>query len=755
VKVVKSPANVPAEPADSYEFGVFRLDYRTRELRRGDEVVPLTLKAFELLRVLVAAGGRVVEKSALMKLVWPDSFVSDDSLTHHIAVLRKALGDTPDRPQYILTVPRYGYRFVAPVRTGSEASQAALTNDSVTTAEGPEQPSGVAAVAVPAYSPPRAGVRWGFVWTVLAMLLLLGVGAAVWLLQRPPSTGPLPARFIRFIVEAPQGTAFSASASLLAVSLDGRLLAFVAARPGEHARLWVRPLESLTPRELPGTDGALNPFWSPDSQSLGFTAGDKLKTVSLLGEPPRVLWTLQPGVAASPNWSRQGVILFSQADRIFRISATGGVPTPVTSVDASRGEAAHLHPQFLPDGQHFLYVARGPAGSLDSWIVLGSLDGSAHRRLIRASSQAIYAEPGYLLFLRDGALVAQPFDAMTLQLAGAPLYVAEADHVGFNPATPRGMFSVSATGGTLAYRPAAVRELGWYDRTGRPLGSIGAAGRDSDPALSPDEQRIAVSRYDPATSTRKIWIIDARTGLASSLTPDHSWATCPVWSADSTRVFFASGTTRGGRLHEKPVDGRSQTRALTPEMTGCPLDRLPDGGLLFSRSAEAFASGSNGRQGGLWAASVSAGIEPKRLAADVSDGAPRWARLSPDTRWLAYVSDASGRNEVYVRPLPDDEPQRISMNGGIEPQWRADGRELYFISSDKSLMAVSGNGGLRTGTPEVLFVTSLDPSGLGISGRNQYVPSASGDRFLINQSPPNAPTPPVVVLSHWTTALRP
>jgi eukaryotic-like serine/threonine-protein kinase len=767
VKVLKTPGAGPAESAESYEFGVFRLDCRTRELRRGDEAVPLPRKAFELLRVLVAAGGGVVEKAELMKLVWSDSFVSDDSLTHHIAVLRKALDDAPDRPRYILTVPRYGYRFVAPVRTGFEASlEAPPQRASDTTPEEPEQPSakpsGVALATAAAQAGTRSvAVRWVGVWVALAILILSGVAVAVWFLQRPASTAPMPERFI---VGAPEGTAFSASASLVAVSPNGRLVAFVAARPGAEARLWVRSLESLTPRELPATDGALNPFWSPDSQSLGFTAGGQLKTVSLLGEPPRVLWTLEPAVAASPTWSRDGVILFSQANAIFRIPSTGGVATRVTSVDASRGEVAHLHPQFLPDGRHFLYVTRGPAGALDSWIVLGSLDGSAHRRLIRASSQAIYAEPGYLLFLRDGALVAQPFDAAKLEFRGAPLYVAEADNVGFNPATPRGMFSISRTGTTLAYRPGGVRELGWFDRTGRLLGGIGAGGRYADPALSPDGQRVAVSRYDPATSTRNLWIIDTRSGLASPLTADHSWATCPVWSGDGIRVFFASGATGGGRLHVRPVDGRSLPRELTPVMTGCPLARLPDGRLLFSRRAGAFsshadaaASGSNGQQAGLWMASMSGGAEPTRLAGQFSDETQRWVRVSPDGRCLAYVADSSGRNDVFVRPLPDGEPQRVSVNGGIEPQWRADSRELYYISSDRHLMAVpiTTNGDRRAGTPEALFLTGLDPIGLPINGRNQYVPSASGDRFLINQSRSDAPSPPIVVLSHWTAALRP
>ena len=302
---------------------------------------------------------------------------------------------------------------------------------------------------------------------------------------------------------APEGAAFSPSASFLAVSPNGRLLAFLAARSGEETRLWVRSHDSLNAHELAGTDGARSPFWSPDSQSLGFFAHEQLKTVSLLGEPPRALCAVQP-TTPSATWSQNGVILFSHANAIFRVSSTGGVLSRVTSVDSDRGETAHILPQFLPDGRHFIYLAKGAAaGARDSWIVSGSVNGSEHRPLVRASSQAVYAEPGYLLFLDDGVLLAQPFDATRLQLEGAPLRLAEADRLGFNPATPRGMFSVSSAG-TLAYRPSTPRELGWYDRRGTPLGWIGERGRDSDPALSPDGQRVAVSRYDPTTSSRDI-----------------------------------------------------------------------------------------------------------------------------------------------------------------------------------------------------------------------------------------------------------
>ena len=738
---------------ERYEFGPYRLDCGTRELRRADHVVPLTPKAFDLLRVLVTSEGRVLEKTELITLVWPDSFVSEDSLTHNIGTVRKALGDAPDRPQYIFTVPRHGYRFLASVRRFGPS---------------PEQP----AIDIPDTTPVSASrtlfadrpgaTRWtrGPMPAVAAAILTSALLVS-WFL-RAPTVAPV---LIRFIVAAPEGTTFSPSASFLAVSPDGRQLAFLAGRPGEEMRLWVRSLDSLTARELSGTDGALSPFWSPDSRSLGFFAEGRLKTVTLLGEPPRILCDVQPAVAPSAAWSRDGVILFSQGNTIFRIAAAGGLSSRVTSIDLSRDETAHLLPQFLPDGRHFIYVARGRVeGSRESWIVLGSIEGSEHRPLIRASSQAVYADPGYLVFLADGALLAQPFDAAHRQLQGSPMSVADAGDVGVNPATPRGMFSVSPSG-ILAYRSATARELSWFDRTGRSHGRIGAAGRDSEPALSPDGRHVAVSRYDPTTSTRNIWILDLGRGSAEwPLTSQLSWATCPLWSPDGARIVFTSqAVADGGQVYEKRVNGTADAQALPQHAAGCPLDWSRDGHLLYGK---ARASGSSERDD-LWFVSDTGDGVPKPVTGPQLThargpsglaGSKPWARVSPNGRWMAYASDMSGRNEIYVRSFPtgDIGPWQISARGGIEPQWRADGRELFFIAADRQLMAVpvATSGRFRPGAPHALFLTDLDPNGLGISGRNQYVASPSGEQFLINELRPGAPSPSVTVLLNWTGALR-
>ena len=585
----------------------------------------------------------------------------------------------------------------------------------------------------------------------LIVTIPLAIALGGWMFSSPgASTTP---EILRFTISPPEGTIFSPSASSVAVSPNGRFLAFLAYRPSEETRIWVRSLDSLRARELMGTDGALGPFWSPDSRYLGFIAHDQLKTVSLIGEPPKTLNNLQPGNTPSGTWNREGVILFSNGNAISRVPATGGTPTSVTAVDEQRGERAHLLPHFLPDGRHFLYVARGAVGgSTNSWIVLASLDGSERRPLIRAPSQALYADAGYLLFLENGALLAQPFDVARLRLTGAPLRVSDADQVGFNPSTPRGMFTISDNG-LLAYRLAAERELGWFDREGRPLGSVGAAGRDSNPALSPDGRHLAVNRYDPATSTRGIWVLDLEhSGVATQVTTRRGWANCPVWSPDSTRLVFASGqTASASQLYEKSLTESTEARALAQQTDACPLEWSRDGQLVLSGTSR--DTGVSER--GLWLVPLHGQSVPKSLPGPW----PRrvWAHVSPDGRWMAYVSDSSGRYEVFVRafPLGNDRPWRISSSGGIEPQWRADGRELFYISANQQLMAVAvtTQGRFEAGTPKALFATGLDPIGIPISGRNQYVVGADGTRFLLNQPRPDAPPAAIVIVRNWQSAL--
>ena len=731
---------------DCYEFGPFRLDSSTRELWRGEEEIALTPKAFELLRVLVTSGGGAIEKQQLLTLVWRDSFVSEDSLTQNIATLRKALGDSADRPQFIVTVPRHGYRFAVPVRILSSAVRvddrdARDDSEPIDRVEESVQRDPIA--------PAGSGRRRA--WAAVAMAILIVAAALMARVHfRNAATTP---DVVRFVVTPPQGTSFSASASLLAVSPNGRLLAFLASRPGEPRRIWIRALDSLTARELPGTDGAVSPFWSPDSHFVAFFADDQLKKIGLVGEPPEVLCRARAGGVPSGAWHANGVILFFRADGIYKTSANGESATQVTSVDRQRGESAHILPGFLPDGRHFVYTARvGVEGATESWIMLRSLDRPDDRRIAASRSQAFYAN-GQLLFLRDGALVAQRFDADRLQLVGEPAAIPDVERVGFNPAGPRAMFSVSENG-VLTYRTSPALELGWFDRAGASLGSIGVADLDRGPALSHDGQRVAVTRYDPATNTRSLWILDAgRGGVSSPLTSRNSWDTCPVWSPDDTRIIFARRTPNGSALYEKDANRGIDERLVAERVIGCPIDWSADGRYLLYGTGASFGSAERR----LWLVSPDGGA-PQPLEGNWPGGArtPQ-GRISPNGRWLAYESETAGRTEIFVRSFPDGAAGtwQISSHGGIEPQWRRDGRELFFLGADQRLMAVPVETAreFRAERPMALFKTALDPAGLPIVGRNQYLPAPDGQRFLINQPPSDAGPSPVTVVVNWPAAL--
>src|SRR3954469_9407430 len=387
--------------AHRYGFGPFVMDTGTRELRRGDQPIPLTPKAFDVLQVLVESGGVVVEKQDLLKGVWPDSFVSDETLTQNIATLRRALGDVAERPQYIVTVPRHGYRFAAAVHGVTAANHVPVLAEATTLSR-------------------RAGLTAAVVFGVAALLI---VGAVIGVVRARPA--PPGAPLTRFEMAAPPGTVLNSSASHPAVSPDGRTIAFLAGRAGEESGLWGRPLDALTARELPGTAGAFAPFWSPDSHFVAFFTKGLLKKVGVSGEPPQVLCEASMSTVPSGSWHSNGVILFSRPDGIYRTSANGGGATRLTTINSHLGETAHVLPQFLPDGRHFLYTSRqGAEGSYESWIVLRSLAGADDRRLFSATSQAAYAGGDELLFLRSGALQVQHFDLIRLAIKGDPVMIA-------------------------------------------------------------------------------------------------------------------------------------------------------------------------------------------------------------------------------------------------------------------------------------------------------------------------------------------
>ena len=441
--------------------------------------------------------------------------------------------------------------------------------------------------STPVLSPPRpggSGISWRGVTIVAA---ILGIAALVGVLaqQRP---APAKREVTRFTVGPPEGEKFGAApgAPMPAVSPDGRHVVFVASAGDVGNLLWVRALDAISARVLPETRAGEYPFWSPDGKHVGFFADGKLKKSDLSGGPPQSLGEGRGG----GSWSRDGVILFGGLDGLYRVSPQGGAAARVTALDAARGELSHQYPCFLPDGRRFLYLVNAEKPE-NRGLYAGSLDSSEKRLILRDNSSVVYAPPGYLFFVRGNSLLTQAFDANRLELAGDPVTVA--DRVMPGPTTRHAPFSVSPD--VLAYRQGGwsfTTQLTWIDRTGRELGTLGAAGVHEGPSLSPDEKRVTVSRFEPATNM-DLWTIDLSRNVAERLTADPDFEFHAVWSPDAGQVAFNS--TRKGRfgIYRKPANGLGGEQLLFgPPSNAIPHDWTPDGRSVLA-SDSPVTSGSS------------------------------------------------------------------------------------------------------------------------------------------------------------------
>jgi serine/threonine protein kinase len=584
-------------------------------------------------------------------------------------------------------------------------------------------------------------------WFAAAAIAAIAILIAIVLAVTSSLRNPADARPFRFIVLPPDSGSFNQSSAFMAVSPDGHSLAFVASsREGRNA-LWIRSLDSLDARALSGTDDAGQPFWSMNGQFLAFGRTSGPDTLNAIEVTSGVSQTVA-GVRAAPGtWNDDGVILFPAGRRqggLNRASASGGPPTPVTVLDESRGETSHAWPHFLPDGQRFIFLARSTQPEHDGVVYAGSLDSADRVRLVKADSQAVYAPPGYLLYLQVNALVAQPFDPVTLRVTGEPIVVAK--QVERTAGTFRGAFSISPR--VLAYRPIGETALAWYDRAGRELHSIGPVGQYSNPTLSPDEQRLAVGRLNFETGASDIWLMDlARGDLASRFASDAAPEEMPLWCPDGGSIVFRSSTG----LYERASSGGATSVLVSSQ--GSAVGFAQD----FARDRPALIYTVRGRESGfdVWMAPTAGDRTPvPLLRTGFNEG---HARLSPNGRWMAYVSDESGRYEVYVRAFPSGDGKRqISVQGGLEPAWSGSGRELFYLAPDRSLMTVSVEAGstLDAGLPSRLFETRMSVVFNPTYTRNQYLVSADGQRFLINQAPGGLPPSPVTVVINWPAVVK-
>jgi Tol biopolymer transport system component len=569
--------------------------------------------------------------------------------------------------------------------------------------------------------------------------LLVAVVAVAFALTRlggaPPDLGT-----VRFQIPPPDVTFIG----LPCFSPDGRYLAFDATDPDGVTHIWIRPLSEEVARVIPGSEGAERPFWSPDSRYVGFFADDKLKKIAVPGGAAVTVCDA-PG-AADGAWNTEGTVLFDGGltDSIQSLATASGAIRPATNIDRSLRERGHAWPEFLPDGRHFLYLSQGDYRTGAQCLKIGCLDSDLAKVLDPCESRAEYADPGYLLYVAGGNLVARPFSAHSLEFTGEPRVLAQevnADEGG------RAYFSVSQNG-NLAYRVGGTQnsQLVWVDRAGREVATVGATANYDEPSRSPDGTRVAVAIQDSQGNTRDIWVLEPSRGIATRLTYDAADDRSPLWSADGSEIFFCSDRTGKFNIHSVPASGTGEAKAvLVTEDLTVPVDQSADGRFLLYYYWNAA---------GRWNIGVlptEDGQEPfDYLATPFSEAHPR---LSPDGKFLAYASNEAGTWEIYVRTFPEPTSKwRISNRGGLDPQWRGDGQELFYITMDRTLMSVeiSTDPDFRPGTPQPLFTAPVGPDPVV---RNRYVAAPDGQRFLCVSPHGADPLSAISVVINWPAEL--
>jgi len=578
-------------------------------------------------------------------------------------------------------------------------------------------------------------------WVVAAAATLIAV-ALGFLTFRPTSNE---ARVLKSPVPPPEKATFT-TASVPAVSPDGRRLAFVATSDGK-TKLWVRELDSFAARSLPGTEGANDPFWSPNSQTIAFFADLKLKKIDAAGGP--VLSLCDAAINRGGSWSKNGIIVFAPDTRsgLSRVSASGGSVTAVTKLDADAGEISHRYPWFLPDSRHFLYT--GLAGA-NTAIYVGDLDSKGdlkeRRRVVAARSNAAYATPGYLLFVREGSLMAQRFDAGTNTASGEPVPIVE--QVDFVATNAQGQFS-SSQNGILAYASGGgeVAQLTWFDRTGRITGVVGTPGILQWPAISPDGATVAFTRQDPQTGLFNLWLHDLARNTPSRFTFSSGSNAYSVWSPDGQHIAFHSTRDGAPNLYQKQTGGAAKDESLDlTAHTKWHLDWSRDGRYIIDQVTDPKTKFD------VWVLPVTSDTpgEDKPFPYLQTRFNELYAKLSPNGEWLAYSSDESKRYEIYVQTFPAPGGKwQVSTNGGSLPIWSRDGKELFFIGADQKLMAVSVKDGdkFQASLPQPLFDTHL---GVGFT----WFDVSNDGRFLIPTQLEQTASVPLNVVINWTAQLK-
>jgi eukaryotic-like serine/threonine-protein kinase len=580
--------------------------------------------------------------------------------------------------------------------------------------------------------------REGLAWLVACVLAIMLVGFSIWSRTSKP-------------VE--QTTYFSAplpfSARDMAVSPNGHTVAVVGYRESERKNiLWIYEPGSEHATSLANTEGATFPFWSPDGRSLGFFADGKLKKLDTSGGTVQTLCDAPTGRGGT--WNKDGVILFTPSGLLgtglYRIPAAGGTPAQITFPDRSQGEDSHRWPVFLPDGIHYFYLAMNLSGRKDLYtIFVGSLNSSEKRLIVRTRANVAYA-PGYLLFYRDQTLFAQRFDLKKFELTGEPAPILT--DIQYFPRIAKALFATSDAGLLVAQKNSGTgaSQLLWFDRKGQQVGTAlkqGTSGLYGNLFLSPNGKLLASDTTDPVSQNTDIWTYDLENGSSKRLTFDPSIDSMPIWSPDSTRFVFASNRDLKFDLYLKDANGAQDEKVITRDgPDSFPNDWSHDGKYVI------YERGSD-----LWYLTLPEFKSTQFLKAAST---LKNARFSPDGKWVAYASNESGRWEIYVTSFPDTHGKwQISTGGGDQPKWRGDGKELFYLSPDGKIMAVSVSAGTNfdAGASTALFQAN-PREGIATSEQVSYDISKDGQKFLINTQEKQEDAMPMSVVLSWPAKLN-
>jgi Tol biopolymer transport system component len=561
---------------------------------------------------------------------------------------------------------------------------------------------------------------------------VLGIAATIGFVMRAPESP----RQVRFHVNPPSNLPFIGSPR---ISPDGTKIAFRATDDMGQTGIWIRSLDSLEPKLLTKADGnqEFRPMWSPDSKHIAFFSGGKLRKISADGGPPQTVCDAATG--ADGSWSTADEILFDGAggDPILRVAASGGIPKPVIEVDIENGVSFVAWPEALPNGSDYLFTVDNSDG--ERHLAFATLDQEGFKLLTPTQSRAQYLDTGHILYVWEDTLVVQPFDAGSGEITGEPKPLA--DQIGAN-ATGLAHFSASDNG-VLVFRAEGVgaRKLAWRDRSGLDLEAMGPPAEYASFSLSPSGDRVLVETLDENTSGREVWIHELERGVTSRFTFSPGDDANSVWSPDAARIAFMSDRNGSPDIFIKEASGAGDSELLLEdEAVLMPADWSRDG----SHIAFMKLDGDNGWD--IWALPMDGSGDPFPVVqSQFFDARPSF---SPDGRWIAYQSDESGRAEIYVRPFPGPGGKwQVSPNGGEEPHWSADGREIFYLDVAQNIVAVpvETSGNFRAGVPKELFEARLFPA----LQRNRFDVTSDGQRFLTLAPMESQSNPPTTVVLNW------